>query len=496
MVMNLANFHFAHPLWLWAIFIIPLGFIWSWYWQFKSKKNQNILAKFIDEKLLPHLLISTTKERRRKRLGVVYAILIAGLVISLANPRWDYIDIDAYTPTASMVVLLDLSSTMNATDVAPSRIVRARQSIEDLLNLSKGLKIGLLGFAANPHLISPITDDVQTIKGFLPAVDTDLVSKQGCALSPALKLAKNLLDSEPGEKKSILLVGDGNFMDEDYTQILKEIAAENIGVYVMGIGTPAGAPFKDQTGALARNKDNLAISKLNQTKLREIAKIGNGIYVEANHSETGIQAILNKAEQTDSSKQVVSGKIRQWEDRYYLLLLPAAICLLYLMSQRVFYSLFFVVFVGALTTTEVQAYELSSIFLNADQKGAQEFAQNNFSEAADIFSDPYKKGVALYKSGNFAAAEEQFNKVKRSAVKTAAKYNAGNAQMQQKKWQAAIENYEQVLELEAENLDAKFNLALAKKMLAENEQKDSEQQQSEQDNDKQNQDQQNQNQVA
>jgi Ca-activated chloride channel family protein len=442
--MSLASFHFSHPLWLLGLGLIPAGWVWSQYWQKHSAKNLNFLTRFIDEKLLPYLLLNEQQSVKKNKSNIIYALLVTCLVISLANPRWNFNEIDAYAPTASMVILLDLSSTMAEKDVAPSRVIRARQHIEDLLNLSKGLKVGLIGFAANPHIISPITDDVHTIKGFLPALDTDLISKQGNALAPALNLAKELLKNEPGEKKSILLVSDGNFSDKTYVQVLKSLTAANIGVYVMGI------------------------SKSNQGKLQEIAKIGNGIYIEASHSDKGLQAILNKAEMVDSTKQQLTGKIRNWEDRYYLFLIPAIGCLLYLMSQRVFYTLLLVVTLSIFSTNQAHAFELKSLFTNSNQKAQQQFSQANFAEAGDLFKDSYNKGVALYRAGNFCAAEKEFKNVQSPELRSAATYNAGNAQMQMKKWRAAIKSYKQVLETEPDHTDAKFNLALAEKMLAEN----------------------------
>jgi Ca-activated chloride channel family protein len=465
MIMN--NFNFAQIAWLWALLLIPVGWFWAWYWQRSGSIGSNLLTKFADQSLLQHIIIGTFKQSSSSKFGWIYSILFTCIILAMANPRWNYNEIDAYAPTASMVILLDLSSTMNAEDIAPSRIVSARHSLEDLLNLSKGLKVGLIGFAAIPHLISPITDDTKTIKTFLPAIDTDLVSKQGNALDLAFKAAAELLATEPGDKKSILLVSDGNFADQNYSEQLKSLRARDIEVLVMGIGTATGAPYKDQSGNLHKEQGKLVISKLNQVKLQEIAKLGNGLYVEAIHTDRSIQSILNKAQQSDASKQVAAGKIRQWEDRYYLLLIPAGLLFLILISKRALYSFSLILILGALNSSDVQAFEIQKLFENADQQGLAEFTNANFAQAAEIFSDPYKKGVALYRAGQFAAAEQQFNAVQRSSVQTASIYNVGNCQMQQKKWRAAINSYERVLQIDPKHEDAIFNLDLARKMLAE-----------------------------
>lgn len=451
--MNLSNFNFAQPWWLLGLLLIPIGWLWYRYGQNFNKAKISSLERFADPKLLPHLLLVAEQTKRNtSSQGWLYASLIACLVLSLANPRWNFKEIDAYAPTASMVILMDLGASMSNIDVSPSRIIRARQNVEDLLNQSRGLKVGLLGFAAIPHLISPITDDVQTVKAFLPAIDTTLITKQGDALNLALTAAEELLDTEPGDKKSILLVSDGNFADIDYAPQLKDLRSKNIMLFVMGVGT-----------------------SVNQAKLQTIAKDGNGIYVHANHSEADLQKILAKAQNLDSSKQIVSGKIKQWEDRYYLLLLPAVLIFLYMLSQRAFYSLFAIIAVGLCNSPSATAFELRSVFQNSEQQAEHAFQRTNFSEAASLFKDRYRKGVALYRSGDFAAAEQQFKSAQRPEVKISAMYNAGNAQMQQKKWRAAISSYEHVLQDKPDHIDAKHNLEIARKMLAENDNKQDDQ---------------------
>ncbi len=478
-IMDLGDFHFAQPIWLWGLIVIPIGIAWAIFWQRKRKIDQDGLSKFIDPNLMPHILLSPGKVNKTSIFPWLYLSLVLCVFLALANPRWSYKDIDAYQPTASMVILLDLSATMNAEDVPPSRIIRARQSLEDLLNLSKGLKIGLIGFAAIPHLISPITDDLQTIKTYLPALDTDLTNLQGDELAPALTMAQDLLLREPGSKKSILLVSDGDFESNDYLKQVSALAADGIDIYVMGVGTTTGAPYRDQSGNMHKVDGRVVTTKLNKTILQDIAKQGHGAYIEANHSEFGVQAILNKAEYTADKHQLMEGKIRQWDDRYYIFLFPAAMIMLYLMRKRALFMLAMVIVFSTLQTSEV--YAMSSLFRNSEQRGLQEFQKAEFGQAADTFRDPYRKGVALYRAGDYAAAEEQFSLVKRKSVKVAAQYNEGNAQMQQQKWQAAINSYEAVLKAQPDNDDAKHNLDLARKMLSKQAQNNEGQDQNQQD---------------
>ncbi|HSX20276.1 MAG TPA: VWA domain-containing protein [Gammaproteobacteria bacterium] len=429
------------------------------------------LNKFIDQNLLPHLLLSKMSKAQRNYNDWLYAALVFCLVVALANPRWSYHDHDAFQPTASMVVLLDLSASMNATDVSPSRIGRARQYIEDLLNLSKGLKIGLIGYAGYPHLISPISDDIQTIKTYIPALDTDLSNVQGNSLHTSLRMAAELLAHEPGEQKSILLLSDGNVATNDFSRELSALTSQNIHVHVVGIGTKAGAPYKNKNGSLHKASGKIVNSTLNDTALKEIAKQGHGIYTEAGLNDLGLRTILSKASHTQED-HVVAGKVRQWEDRYYLFLIPAAFIMLYLMRSRAIYVVFVAVLANGALYNDVYAIGIKDVFMNSGQRGQQIYTEGDFTKAAETFSDPYHKGVALYRGGQYAEAEEQFNKSQRATVMLDAMYNAGNAQMQQSKWRAAINSYESVLKIEPDHFAAQHNLEIARKMLEENKDQD------------------------
>lgn len=472
--MLISAHNFAQPHWLWALLLIPLAWGLNFYWRKYGRINFSSLNKFIDQSLLQHVLMQGETGNKRNQVGILYSLLVFCLVMALANPRWNYIDIEAFQPTASMVILLDLSTTMNATDVSPSRIIRARQSIEDLLNLSKGLKIGLIGFAGYPHLISPITDDIQTIKTYIPALDTDLTNVQGNSLPASLRMASELLAHEPGDKKSIVLVSDGNVAADNYTQELHLLNKQNVQVHVIGVGTANGAPYKTRSGNIQKSHGKVAVSKLNITLLKNIAQMGHGIYTEAGLSDVGLRVILKKAQATEQ-EHIVAGKVRQWQDRYYLFLIPAAALLLYLMRQRILYMWVLGILGAGMVSSDAYAFEAVNLFLNSEQKGQQIYTDGDFNKAAETFKDPYHKGVALYRAGQYAEAEQAFAQVQRTSVKLDAMYNTGNAQMQQRKWRAAIKSYESVLSVDPENFAAQHNLELARKMLAENHEPEEEQ---------------------
>ncbi len=211
--MNLSLLHFAYPGCLWLIGAIPLvGLVYLFFYRTQTSEVQ--LEEFIDSHLLPYLLVNhSEKESSFWKSFFIWSFVWLCLTLALAGPRWSFREMEMFSKDQSLVVLLDLSDSMNTKDVKPSRLVRAKQKIEDPLNLSKGVKIGLIAFAADPHMITPITDDTETIRYLLPLLGADLVYIQGSKLSSALEMASKMLEAEPGNNKAILLMSDGGFED-------------------------------------------------------------------------------------------------------------------------------------------------------------------------------------------------------------------------------------------------------------------------------------------
>ena len=163
---------------------------------------------------------------------------------------------ETFSQDQSLVILLDLSESMNATDIKPSALVRAKQKIEDLLNLSKGVKIGLIAFAADPHMITPLTEDKETIRHLLPSLETDLVYIQGSRLSSALEWPLQCWRQNRAIIRLLLVISDGGFEDASAITTAKKLAEKGIVIHAMGIGTVEGAPLQDQKGMSSKKMDS------------------------------------------------------------------------------------------------------------------------------------------------------------------------------------------------------------------------------------------------
>ena len=469
--MDVSQLHFTHPMWLWGTLAIPL--IWVAFFLFYRENHPfHQLEKFIDRHLLPYLLI----DGPHKKTSVWKTLLLWSTVwiflnLALAGPRWTFREIETFSRDQSLVILLDLSESMNTADIKPSRLIRAKQKIEDLLNLSKGVKIGLIAFAADPHMITPLTDDIETIRHLLPSLTTDLVHIQGSRLSSALEMASLMLEAEPGNNKALLVISDGGFEDASAITTAKKLAEKGFIIHAMGVGTHEGAPLQDHQKNVIKKNGAPILSKLEKEKLSEINRAGNGRYLELHYSDQEEAVILRELEKR-ADAQIDLGKKRQlWDEHFYLFILPVLPIFLWWFRRGYVFAAILIFFTP---TFSLEAIPFEEYFKNSEELGKEAVDDGRYQDAIHSFQDPYRKGVAHYKAGNFSEAEEMFRQSSRLDVASHAAYNLGNALAQQQKLKEAVTAYEEVLKKWPDHTRAKENLELVKKMMKEEENSDSE----------------------
>ncbi|MCU7921476.1 MAG: VWA domain-containing protein [Candidatus Thiodiazotropha sp. (ex Dulcina madagascariensis)] len=324
-------FHFARPEWLFALLgVIPvLG--WLIFSVVRSRKGP--LHRYADEHLLPHLTgVRELDVNERWSRYSRWVLLWSLLVVALAGPRWDYTDIEAFSPASDLVILMDISRSMNVADVQPSRLARARQEVQDLVLLNQALRIGMIAFASVPHVVTPITEDSQSILNALPAVSSDLANLQGSRLKAALERAKQLLGSGASDSaRTILLITDGDFDEAELIEPIKDLADQGIILHTLGIGTPGGGPVPARVGQgeLMRTRNGRIIeSRLNEPLLEQLAKTGGGLYQRADFRDRDSRNILDLASGDIGKPTRTQEKTRVWNERFYWLLLPLLLLLL------------------------------------------------------------------------------------------------------------------------------------------------------------------------
>jgi Ca-activated chloride channel family protein len=323
------GFHFQQPLWF--LGLLALAPVAWWLWRSAARAAKGPIHRYADAHLLPHL--SGTRElRTSERWGrfLAWSLLWLLLLTAMAGPRWDYEDVRLFHPGDNLLILLDISRSMNADDVRPSRLGRARQEIQDLIVQNRRLRLGLIAFASVPHVISPVTEDSRTILTALPALSTDLSRLQGSRLNQALDRAQVLLDALPEDSsRSLLLISDGDFDEPGLIERIRALAANGVRLHVLGIGTPEGAPVPGPRGGPMRDTSGQPIrSKLNEPELQALADAGQGIYRRADYRDADTREVLAAAAISSLPPEAGDERTRIWNDRYYLPLLLIAALLL------------------------------------------------------------------------------------------------------------------------------------------------------------------------
>lgn len=325
-----ASFHFARPEWLFALLgLLP---VLAWLIFSVTRPSKGPIHLYAEEHLLPHLTgVRELNVNERWGRLVRWALLWILAVIAMAGPRWDYTDIEAFSPGSDLIVLLDISRSMNVADVQPSRLARARQEIQDLVQLNREVRIGLIVFASVAHIVSPITEDSQSILNALPALTSDLASLQGSRLNAALDRAEQLLSGQPAEGgRSILLITDGDFDEPDLIQRIQALSRNDIKLHVLGVGSSGGGPIPARIGQsdLLRDRSGRIIdSRLNQALLKQMAKTGGGVYLQADFRDHDSREILQRASEQAAAPTATNEKTRVWNERFYWMLLPLLILL-------------------------------------------------------------------------------------------------------------------------------------------------------------------------
>lgn len=326
-----AGFHFAQPAWFWGLLaILPVAL---WLIRSAARAARGPVHRYADPHLLPHLtgtrdLATTERWGRFLRWALLWTLLLT----ALAGPRWDATDVRLFHPGNNLLVLLDISRSMQVDDASPSRLARARQEIQDLIVSNRSVRLGLIAFASVPHVLSPVTEDTYTILNALPALSTELASLQGSRLGMALDRAEALLAGVPEDSaRSILLISDGDFDEPDLEGRIAKLAESGVRLHVLGIGTPEGGRVPAPRGGWLTDATGApVVSPLNEPLLESLAEIGGGVYRRADYRDGDTAAVLKAAAVMRLPPEAGDQRTRLWNERYWI---PVLLMLLLLLPQ-------------------------------------------------------------------------------------------------------------------------------------------------------------------
>jgi Ca-activated chloride channel family protein len=270
----MSPFHFLHPAWLLAL--PPLVALAVWL--ARRRGRDGAWPRLLDGELLPLLRLSEGGAGRSPWLLIGLAWTLA--VLALAGPTWQRQITPAYRAPAAWIMALDVSPSMDAADVSPSRIARARYAIDDLLSAAHDARVGLIAFAGDAYTVAPLTSDVATVSNLAQPLAPGLMPESGDRLAPALEEAARLLQASPGRNRRVIVLTDG-FTDPAQALIAAEqLHREGTAVDVIGVGTSGGAPESDGNGGFVRDaQGQVVLTRLDADLLRRVAKAGGGRFV-------------------------------------------------------------------------------------------------------------------------------------------------------------------------------------------------------------------------
>ncbi len=474
MMEQIANLHLMRPEWLWCLLPAALLALFLTFYRGRSGGWSDIISP----QLLPYLV---GKQQLSKGPNLLPILFLAWIIaaVAAAGPAWKKLPQPIHQKQDALVLVLDLSYSMKAQDLSPSRMVRARQKLLDLLEQRGEGQTGLIAYAGDAHIVTPLTDDNATIANLIPALSPDMMPVPGSDPASAIEQAIGLLRSAGISAGKILLVTD-EVDPQSRKLIAQQLKGSNITLAVLGIGTATGAPIPlPQGGFIKDGKGNIVVPGLNESSLRSLAAESGGSYVGISLDDTDLEHLMReepvlKAGQTLALERTADA----WEDQGYLLvllLLPVALSLF--RRGWVICTLPLAFVLGTAPPATAGAWD--DLWLTRDQQGQKALEIKDNDAAATLFENPNWAGTAAYRSENFERAEELF-----SESETAdSLYNRGNALARAGQLDDAIEAYQQSLELRPESSDAQENIDLLQQMKDQQEQEQEQEQDQDQDQD-------------
>jgi Ca-activated chloride channel family protein len=463
------DFHFLRPWWLLALAALPL------LWRALSRGGADAGAwrGVVDAHLLPHLLDAQGAARASRVPRWIAACAWVVACVALAGPAWERLPQPLFENHAARVFALELSPSMSAQDLKPSRYERARFKLDDMLARSGGMQTALIAYAGDAFVVAPLTDDVHTVTNLVDALDPSVMPAHGNDTGRAIDLGVNLIRQAGLNGGEIVVLADG--AGDDAVMAAQRARVAGIRVSVLGVGTDQGAPVAlAQGGFLKDSAGNIVVPKLDASALQAVAQAGGGRYAGVTADAGDIDALLAGAPlQSAADARAVDAITTRFLDRgpwLVLLLLPLVAC----GFRRGWLMLLPLAFV--VHATPAQAFSWRDLWQRPDQQARAQLDAGHADVAQKLARDPPLRGAAAYRASDFAAAESDFAQ----ADDAQAQYNRGNALAKEQDYKNAIAAYDAALRQDPRLADAQANKQAVEDWLKQQEQHQQSQQQNSQ----------------
>ena len=494
-------FRFEDPIYLWLLVLIPILALVRFI-SFRSRKKK--LRKFGDPKLLRELMPDVSRFRPSVKFWILQAAL-ALLIIMLARPQMGTKISQEKRTGIETIIALDISNSMRAEDIVPSRLDRSKMMVENLVDHFTNDKIGLIVFAGDAFIQLPITSDYVSAKMFLSSIDPSMIATQGTDIAAAINMATNSFTQEEGIGKAIIVITDGEDHEGGAIEAAEAAKKKGMRVYVLGVGSANGAPIPiPGTGDYMKdNTGNTVMSALNEEMCKQLAAAGGGVYIHVENNSAAQQQLdneLDKLAKKETSTTVYSDFDEQFQafGILALLLLILEICILdrrnpllkrlslfkrgersVVRGERIPQARVLLLFIISLTFS---LFPLTSANAQTDRQyvrqGNKQFAAGDFPNAEVSYRKAVEKNPrnpqAAYNLGNALMAQKkdsaaivQFESAAKLETNPQRKYqafhNMGVICQGHKMYGEAIEAYKQALRLNPDDDETRYNLVLCKR---------------------------------
>lgn len=422
---GLQALHLLRPDWLWALLALPA--LWA-LWRLRQRRG-NVWRNVVDAHLLPHLLEHGGKRVRDATWLGALGYLVA--VLALAGPSWRQTEQPLWQSQAPLVIAIDLSSAITASDLPPSRLLQARAKLATLLRERAGGQVALVAYAGEAFTVAPLTDDAANVALFLDALEPEVMPVDGQNVGQAIDVSVQLMQQAGFERGDILLLSDQ--ASTSGATAAASALAQGFRVSALGLGTASGAPYRDASGRIAR-------ARLDAPSLQALAGAGGGTYQPLARDDSDLQALGVLDPEAAEAGSARGKKGLAWQDEGYWLL-PALMLLALFAFRRG----------GAFAVVMLCVLLPVAMPVRAQAQGQAQATERSWWQRPDQQQHArIERGADAYRKGDFAAAEQSFTGIDSAT----AHYNQGNALAKQGRLDDAIAAYDRALKLEPDMEDA------------------------------------------
>ncbi len=493
---------FANPQILWLLFaaLALLG----WFAVWATRKKQALRERFVQARLLPQLTLGVSSAREKLR-WILLLLAVTTLFLALARPQWGFSEEFARQRGLDIVVAIDTSRSMLAEDLRPTRLARAKLAALDLLRAARTDRLGLVAFAGSAFLQCPLTLDDEAFRQSVDALDTQIISQGGTALSAAIQTALEAFKDE-NNFKTLVLFTDGEDHDSGALPAAERAAKAGLRIFTVGVGTANGEVVRvtDDNGRSSFIKDeqgNVIKSRLNETLLQQIAQTTSGAYLPL-RSADAMESLYDQCLAPLPKSEISARLVRQYHERFAwpLTIAIALLMIDFLWPQRRREDFFrpspspgsrpglpppatvaLLALFAVLTSAEASPNRARQHYEAGRFKNARQELQKSLEQNPEDPRLHFNLGAAAYRDGDFEQAARAFTNALTSpnlALQQQAFYNLGDALYRageaaeddpgrMASWQSSVHSFESALKLNPEDKDARFNLEFVKRKLQE-----------------------------